>query len=209
MPHSPFVYEIPLDYRSSAYKYFNMKFKEGTHFLRRLDQSSPAPPKCKERVDCLFCQAPVDSDDDRIRPRVRRGAREGYRLDKLMKHYRSQHKKLFPQASTTLLDMGFSRSATIGRNNQDHAEETEENESCTHHRTDGAQADRQPPRPSSSTVIHVAIAESSMEPSQHYWRCLGRHIDSAIKANATLEVFPSKERIAEEVLRQQEQRQTK
>jgi len=56
-------------------------------------------------------------------------------------------------------------------------------------------------RPSSTTMIPAAIAEFSMEPSQHYWRCLGRHIDSTIKVNATTQVVPSKEAIAEEVLR--------
>jgi hypothetical protein len=111
-----------------------------------------------------------------------------------MKHYRSQHKELFPQSTTTLSDMSFSRSAGTCRNNQGQAEETAENESITHHQTDDAQANRQPPRPSSTTVMHVAIDESIMEPSQHYWRCLGRHVDSAIKANPTSQVFPSNER---------------
>jgi hypothetical protein len=125
-------------------------------------------------VDYVFCQAPADSDDDDVViPRVHRVATEEYRLDKLMKHYRSQHKKLFPQATTTLLNMGFSRSAAIGHNNQGQAEETAQNESYTQHRTDDAQADRQPPRTLSTNVIPAAIAQFSMETSCHYWRCLG------------------------------------
>jgi len=159
MPRSPFVYEILLGFpirirnfteiiviryvlaywvfpysqysRPSADNSFNMKFKEGTHFLRRLDQPSPAPPKCKGRVDCLLCLAPADSDDDGVILCVRRGAREGYRLDKLMVHYRSQHKELFPKATTTLLEIGFSRSAETDRNNPGMAEETAEIESIT------------------------------------------------------------------------------
>lgn len=133
MPRSPFVYEIPLGFfirirnfteiiviryvlaylvfpyshysRPSAENSFKIKLKEGTHFIRRLDQPSPAPPKCKERVNCRFCLAPEESDDDNdgVRHRGRRGLiREGHRLDKLMKHYRYKHKELFPQATTTL-----------------------------------------------------------------------------------------------------------
>jgi hypothetical protein len=119
----------------------------------------------------------------------------------LMKHYRSQHKELFPQATTTLLNMVFSRSASTCHKNQGQVEESAENESYTQHRIDDAQVDRQPPKPSSTTVMLDAFAQSSMEPSHHYYRCLGRQIDSAIKANATTQVFPSKEAIAEAVLR--------
>ncbi len=41
-----------------------MKFVEGTHYSRRLDQPSSVKHKTREYVDCLVCGVPSDSDDE-------------------------------------------------------------------------------------------------------------------------------------------------
>ena len=92
-----------------------MKLVEGTHYLRRIEQPSPHPKPSKEIVDCLFCAAPSDSDDDDIRRRMqRKNTRKGFRLDKLMRHFRCQHPSQPSTDVRTLLSYpGFSRS-TVG-----------------------------------------------------------------------------------------------
>ncbi len=42
---------------------------------------------------------------------------------------------------------------------------------------------------------------------QPFWRVLGQHVDTIIKANCTAQVIPSTQIVAEEVLRQQHQQQ--
>ena len=106
-----------------------MKLIEGTHYLRRLDQPSPHPIRAKELVDCLFCRLPSDSEDEGVRAKIRRKqAKDGIRLDKLMQHFKVQHKGDIPSEGRSLLDMGFTRD--LGRLTvempQDAAMETEE-----------------------------------------------------------------------------------
>ncbi len=71
-----------------------MKLVEGTHYLRRMDQPSPQPNPSKQFVDCLFCAAPSDSEDDQAHRRMtRKNTRKGIiRLDMLTRDFNVQHR---------------------------------------------------------------------------------------------------------------------
>jgi hypothetical protein len=70
-----------------------MKFIEGTHYLRRIDQPSPHLPKSKEFVDCLICRLPSDSENEEVRTALRRRhVKVGIRLDKFSQHFKAKHK---------------------------------------------------------------------------------------------------------------------
>ena len=65
-----------------------MNLLEGTHFRRRLDQTSRIARK--EFLDCLFCRVPSDSDDDHV-GRVtftQMQAKHGIRMDMLKAQYK-------------------------------------------------------------------------------------------------------------------------
>ncbi len=64
-----------------------------------------------------------------------------------------------------------------------------------------------PPRQAAVTPITNAIAEMGLIKGQPFWRVLGHHVDTIIKANRTAQVIPSAHIVAEEVLRQKHQRQ--
>ena len=87
-----------------------MKPVEGTHYMRRMDQPSPHPIRAKEFVDCLFCELPSDSDDEERHATL---TRDGIRLDKFMSHLKAKHKAHIPTEGRSLLEMGFTVSASL------------------------------------------------------------------------------------------------
>ena len=117
----------------------------------------------------------------------------------------------------SLLDMGFTRgNATSTQLSEDAVMETEEDEAgpstspppMTEPRASVAARPMQPPpRQAAAAAIPTAIAEMETLEGQSFWRALGQHVDTVIKANCTAQVIPSAQIVAEEVLRQQHQRQ--
>jgi hypothetical protein len=105
-----------------------MKFIEGTHYLRRIDQSSHHLAKYKEFVDYLICRPPTDSESEEVRTTLRRRhVKDGIRLDKLSQHFKAKHKGHLPSEGMSLLDMGFTRgNAASTELSEDAVMETEE-----------------------------------------------------------------------------------
>ena len=64
-----------------------------------------------------------------------------------------------------------------------------------------------PPRQTASAPILDAIAEMETLEGQPFWRVLGQHVDTVIKANCTAQLIPSAHIVSEEVLRQEHQQQ--
>ncbi len=91
-----------------------MKHVERTHYMRRLDQPSPQPIRAKEFVDCLFCELPIEfEDEERHATLPRRQARDDIRLDTFMSHFKAKHKAQIPTEGKSLLEMGFTISASL------------------------------------------------------------------------------------------------
>ena len=91
-----------------------MKFLEGTHLRRRLEQPSERNFGSKQFVDCLLCGVPSDSDDDiAMRKLTRKQRNQGIRLDKLMRHFKGKHRDAFPSSGRSLLDLGFTVSSAV------------------------------------------------------------------------------------------------
>ena len=88
---------------------------EGTYFRRRFHQPQPPPHKCKELVNCLFCDtSSYPDDEEHATERVGRTKRcKGVlRLDKLMSHIKDKHPECIPAEGRSLLDMGFTTTRT-------------------------------------------------------------------------------------------------
>ena len=79
--------------------------------MRRLDQSSPQTHPSKQFVDYLLCSTPSDSEDGEVRRRMTmKNTRNGIRLDKLVKHFKDQHRQETHNEGKTLFHYpGFSR----------------------------------------------------------------------------------------------------
>ena len=159
-------------------------------------------------MECLLCAAPSDSEDDEIRRRTRRkNTRKGFRLDKLMRHFRCQHPSQPSTDVRTLLSYpGFSRS-TAGPGtvvaahprspDSDHEpmESSEPPSEVLRHE----QQPRQQQQPVSSLRLPSATAENAIDMGQPFWRAITVQLDTVIKANCTSQVIPSAQTIAEEV----------
>ena len=93
---------------------------EGTHYRRRFYQPSHVSHKSKELVSCLYCDtSSFPDDEEHAGERVGRNKRcKGVlRLDKLMKHIKSNHADCIPSEGRSLLRMGFTTTrADDGRN---------------------------------------------------------------------------------------------
>ena len=160
-----------------------MKLVEGTHYRRRLDQPSPHLARSKEVVDCMFCRLPSDSEDEGGRAKIRRKqAKDDIRLDKLLQHFKKNHKGDMPSEGMSLLDMGFTRD--VGRDtaqlSHDSVMELEEEGGPSTatppmqhlQETVAARTTQPPPRHASTTPISVAIAELDRLPGTPFWRSL-------------------------------------
>ncbi len=176
-----------------------MKLVEGTHYKRRLDQPSSVPTRAKEKVDCLICGVPSDSEDENVRSRLtNKQVNQGIRLDKLLIHYKRKHREAFLVQARSLLDKGFSvaGAALISSEANMEIEETAEakNVGPLQHQ----------PFTRQTKEYHVASAEKGVQLGAMFWRTLTHQVDAIIKANSTGGFIPSSHSIAEEVLRQQQ-----
>ena len=155
---------------------------EGKHYLRREERPTPLPHPTKRFVDCLLCQRLDDSTAVGDKRKIINSG-NGYRLDRLMAHYKSAHKNdLNEDGSRTLLDLGFSRVVAV------------ENEPSIAYAAGLDHIHTTPiSRPTTTQALafgpaiatHSATVEWGHDLDGHqFWRIFRQQVDAIIKANA-------------------------
>ena len=89
-----------------------MKLIEGTHYMRRHEQPTPAPHKSKEVVDCLLCSDPGDDDIAPLGHVARKRSRpigQNIRLDRFHVHLKAHHPDACRNGARSLFELGFTR----------------------------------------------------------------------------------------------------
>ena len=83
---------------------------EETHYMRRLEQPSPAPKPSKEFVVCLLGGDPsLDNEEGRDARKRARTKGRSIRLDMMMAHCKSEHPEATRDGNRSLLSFGFTR----------------------------------------------------------------------------------------------------
>ncbi len=125
------------------------------------------------------------------------------RVDKIMAHCKSEHPEAARDASRSLLSFGFTREggrvtapllsvAYEGRQSHDVAPGS------------GAFGEHD----ASASLLATATVERNMVSSNVNVRAFAQQVDAVIKANSAAQVIPIAKAIAEELLRQQDQKHT-
>ena len=87
-----------------------MQLTEGTHYMRREIQPSPAPHRSKEAVDCMLCSDPGDDDNAHVGHVHRKRSRatgQNIWLDRQHAHMKSFHPDACRFGAKSLLQFGF------------------------------------------------------------------------------------------------------